>query len=141
MILAALATTVAVLLWASPQGSGPFSHKTHAPLKMKCVQCHTKVETAERAGFPAVAQCKVCHTEMGERTIPSQRLYEIRDFVVFSHARHVVAAKLECAGCHGAVYEQAVLKVERPTTMKACMDCHREHKATLSCTACHELGQ
>lgn len=130
-----------MFLWASPQANGPFSHKMHAPLKMKCVQCHTQADKAERAGFPPLAQCKVCHTEMGERTIPSQRLYEIRDFVVFSHARHVAAAKLECAACHGAVYEQAVLKVERSTAMKACMDCHREHKATLSCTACHELGQ
>ena len=130
-----------MLLGVAPSGDGPFSHKAHAPLKLKCGQCHAGAETAERAGFSAVTPCRVCHTGMADRTIPSQRLYEVRDFVIFSHARHVAAAKLDCAACHGAVYEQAVLTVARPTTMKACLDCHREHKATLSCTACHELGQ
>jgi hypothetical protein len=33
------------------------------------------------------------------------------------------------------------LEAEVEHTMKACMDCHRERKATLTCAACHELGQ
>jgi hypothetical protein len=124
------------LLAAAP----PFSHKTHAPLKLKCVQCHAGAEKQERATFPSLDNCRVCHPSMERRVIPSQRLYKVPDFVVFSHNRHA-AAKLECATCHGEVYQQAELKVERPTHMKACMDCHKEHKANNTCTACHELGQ
>ncbi len=118
---------------------GPFQHKRHQPLKLKCNFCHAGKE--ERMGFPAAqAQCKTCHTAISERRIPSARVYKLRDFVVFSHAVHT-AAKLECASCHGEVYKSEILAVFRPTTMAGCVDCHKEHQATVVCTACHELGQ
>lgn len=124
-----------------PDPAGTFSHKQHAAFKMKCVTCHASAEKAERAGFPAAGtQCKACHTKIGERELPSIRVYQLADFVVFSHARHVTA-KLECATCHGDVTQSATIKIERPITMIACVNCHKEHKATIVCTACHELGQ
>jgi hypothetical protein len=66
------------------------------------------------------------------REIPSRPVQKLPDFVFFSHARHV-SGKVECATCHAAF--------EVRYTMKACVDCHRQAKATLVCTACHELGQ
>jgi hypothetical protein len=137
-ILFLLATAAAVR--ADGIDSIPFAHLKHAPLKMKCVACHKTAEAEEAATFPAVSQCRVCHTSIADREIPSQRIYRVRDFVVFSHARHATA-KVGCASCHGDVNAQMVLKVERPTTMAACVGCHKEHKATVACNACHELGQ
>ncbi len=124
-----------------PDPAGAFNHKQHAAFKLKCVSCHTTAGKAERAGFPAAsAQCKACHTKIGERELPSVRVYQLADFVIFSHARHLTA-KLECATCHGDVAQSAVIKIERPITMIGCVNCHKEHKATIVCTACHELGQ
>lgn len=124
-----------------PDPAGAFSHKQHAAFKLKCVSCHVSAEKEERAGFPAIsAQCKACHTKIGERELPSTRVYQLADFVVFSHARHS-SAKLECATCHGDVTQAAKIKIERPITMIGCVNCHKEHKATIVCTACHELGQ
>ena len=51
------------------------------------------------------------------------------------------AAKVACAACHGDVKAQAKIEVHRSTKMAACVDCHKEHKATVACNACHELGQ
>lgn len=119
--------------------AGDFSHRRHAPLKMKCTQCHATAEKEEIASFPGVSACRVCHTSMATREIPSRRVYLLRDFVFFSHASHH-AAKVACVSCHGDVANHETLKVERPTTMAACVACHKETKATLECNACHELG-
>ena len=124
-----------------PAGEGDaFTHKRHAPLKLKCAYCHVNVEKRERAGFPALSKCRTCHVAMAERKIPAQRIYQVKDFVVFSHATHL-AANTACADCHGDVYSKDALTVARPTTMIACVDCHKERHATQLCNACHELGQ
>jgi hypothetical protein len=126
---------------ATEAASGPFSHKQHAPLRMKCTSCHTGAETEESAGFPEVARCKTCHVAIAsDRKIPAARVYKVRDFVVFSHARHA-GAQVPCATCHGEVERQAELAVHRPTSMASCVSCHKEHKASVACNACHELGQ
>ncbi|MGH9658907.1 MAG: cytochrome c3 family protein [Bryobacteraceae bacterium] len=67
-------------------------------------------------------------------------MYKTADFVVFSHARHR-AAQVECRACHGPVWERDTLTREVPTSMKACLDCHKAARASVSCTICHELTQ
>src|SRR3982751_416108 len=79
-----------------------FSHRKHASLKLRCATCHKAVVTEDRAGFPTIAQCRTCHTDMSERKIPVAIVHELPDFVFFSHASHS-AAKVECATCHGDV--------------------------------------
>jgi hypothetical protein len=120
---------------------GPFSHKKHAPLKLPCTSCHTKANTEDRASFPALSQCRTCHTTIADRKIPAQRIYRVKDFVVFSHTRHTAQAKVACAQCHGEVYTMDALKPERPTTMIECVDCHKANQASIQCNVCHELGQ
>src|SRR5262245_11395069 len=120
--------------------SDRFAHRKHAPLKLNCATCHTGVDKQERAGFPTVAQCRSCHPTMPERKIPSQRIYHVKDFVVFSHAVHLTA-KAVCADCHGDVFATDNLTLARPTTMLACVECHKQRNATQRCNACHELGQ
>jgi len=107
---------------------------------MPCVSCHEKAEREERAGFPAVKQCKVCHVDMVERKIPLSRVYRIPEFVFFSHGAHATA-KVECKSCHGDVLLQETIKAEQPPKMKWCIDCHKPNKATIACNSCHELGQ
>jgi hypothetical protein len=132
-----------------------FSHKRHAPLKIECVYCHSTAETAERAGFPGAARCMTCHravkrdsqqirhlAAMGNeaKPFPTHQVYTVEDFVFFSHARHH-ARGIECRECHGVVWERDVITKEVPTTMKACVDCHKSHRAAIACNTCHELGQ
>jgi hypothetical protein len=132
-----------------------FSHKQHAPLKIECVYCHLTVETEERAGFPAVAKCMSCHRAVKRdseqirrlaalgndaKPFPTHQVYAVEDFVFFSHARHHKAA-IDCRKCHGVVWERDVIVKEVPTTMKACIDCHKSHHAAIACNTCHELGQ
>jgi len=107
---------------------------------MRCVSCHEKAEREERAGFPAVDQCKVCHVDMAERKIPLSRVYRIPEFVFFSHGGHATA-KVECKSCHGDVLQQETVKAEQQPKMKWCIDCHKQNKATIVCNSCHELGQ
>jgi hypothetical protein len=102
------------------------------------------VNQGDLAGFPETAQCRVCHLQPdwpAPAEIPSRRVQEQRDYVVFSHAKHTVAAKIDCSACHGQVLARDVLTMEVKHNMKWCMDCHRQQKATLACNACHELGQ
>ena len=111
-------------------------------MKLACTACHKGAEKGERAGFPARADCAVCHpnpSELGSK-LPLRRVYRVADYVFFSHARHR-AAKIECTACHGSVTDHDVVRLERPVTMKACVDCHKTHNATQVCTACHELAQ
>lgn len=128
-----------LLAQGMPDAGKPFAHARHAPLKLSCTYCHTTAAKEDLAGFPALSQCRTCHPQMADRKLPSARIYKVPDYVFFSHAVHV--AKLECTSCHGEVYRQEQLKVERPTTMPACVACHREHKAATGCNVCHELGQ
>lgn len=136
---AALAVAVAAMA-----AGDVFSHKKHAgELKLDCAGCHTGVSKAERAGFPKAAFCQGCHKELpaAAEKIPARRVYRLADFVIFAHSKHV-AAKVECARCHGSVAERdGPLEVEVEHTMNACVACHKERKAVVACMACHELGQ
>ena len=132
----------------------PFSHKRHAALKVECAYCHEKAATSERAGFPAASKCMVCHREVAKDTeaiqrlaalaadtaiVPEKPLYTLPDFIFFSHAKH--KQKVSCDTCHGDVWAGDTVKLQISLKMKACVDCHRENKATIVCTACHELSQ
>jgi len=118
----------------------PFNHKQHAALKLKCVSCHKEAEQADRAGFPSVEQCRICHTGMADRKIPLQVVHELPGFVFFSHGKHT-SAKIECSVCHGDVAAQEAVKLLQELKMKWCIDCHRQNKAAVRCNVCHELGQ
>ncbi len=126
---------ISIAVTAEPKG--PFSHKAHASLKLRCATCHAGAEKDAKAGLPVVAQCKTCHVAIAE--ITSAERQHLADFVNFDHGRHA-AAKIACASCHGDAYQQSA-GVEKPMRMKACVECHKQHKATIACNVCHELGQ
>ncbi|MEZ5403862.1 MAG: cytochrome c3 family protein [Bryobacteraceae bacterium] len=144
-IVKTVRTAALPVLFALVAGGASFSHKKHSDLKLACVTCHATALKSVRAGFPNLAVCQGCHDPVpgGIDTIPSTRVYRLADFVIFSHARHTAkeAGAVECARCHGPVYEREALTAEVEHSMKACIACHRERKAAVNCVACHELGQ
>jgi Cytochrome c7 and related cytochrome c/Class III cytochrome C family len=140
---------------ASPKEPFPFSHKRHGEMKLDCSYCHEDSQTGLRAGFPAVSQCMKCHATVAKnseqikklallsgdtRIIPEKPVYKLPDFVVFSHARHKTGG-IECAACHGNVWESDIVELQLPMKMKACVDCHKTNHAAVTCTTCHEAFQ
>jgi Cytochrome c7 and related cytochrome c/Class III cytochrome C family len=130
----------------------PFSHKLHAQFVEDCLLCHEMPEPGWSMGYPSEAICMECHTtikpdspfikklamyEKEEKSVPWVRVYHVPDFVYFSHKVHVRKAKLGCEPCHGSVAECDIITKVRPTTMAACMDCHKDSGAPLRCDTCH----
>jgi len=129
-----------------------FSHKEHAFIA--CVDCHKGATKREVAEYPDTEECMLCHATIkadnpeikklaafqsrGEK-IKWVPIYEVPDFVFFSHDSHAKAGVI-CATCHGSVEKQAVLEKEVSTNMIACINCHAVRKAPTSCYICHQLG-
>jgi hypothetical protein len=133
----------------------PFSHEKHVSQGIKCLDCHAGANKKERAGLPDASQCMLCHQaiksdspaivklkaaqESGEK-IQWVRVYEVPDFVFFSHASHVNGG-VACETCHGPVAQRSVLAKEVSTSMTTCMNCHAARKVDNHCHFCHSLGQ
>ena len=75
-----------------------------------------------------------------EPVTPVAPVYRLPDFVFFRHGQHV-SHGVACAKCHGDLWTQERIQLVLEMKMKACVDCHRTSRATVTCTACHELSQ
>ena len=126
-----------------------FSHKVHAGVNgIHCLFCHRYAAQSPVAGIPAVSFCMMCHPLFGleieeletyvqkRQPIPWIRVYSLPDHVYFPHMMHVRAA-IACATCHGDV--TAVEPLTRFVDLKMgwCLNCHRQHKASIDCWTCH----
>ncbi len=133
----------------------PFSHKLHVSSGISCKGCHLGAGSSERAGFPALQRCMLCHSSIKAESASIQRLasmagegrepawvrvYQLPDFVFFSHANHSTA-EVACTKCHGPVEKREVLSQEVSTSMEACMNCHLSRQVSTDCHLCHELGE
>ncbi len=151
----------AAALWASGCG-GPapvtqpiqFSHNAHVENGVGCDVCHEFVEKAAFAGMPSIDTCMGCHegaltdspeeekvrgyAERGE-AILWQRVYRAPAHVFFSHRRHVLLGRVECAQCHGDIGSRTapITIAEIPIRMSRCVDCHAQRGADQECNACH----
>ena len=129
-----------------------FSHKKHAFIT--CVDCHEGAAKEEVAGYPDTQKCMLCHATIKADSPEIKKLaafasqgkkikwvpvYEVPDFVFFSHAVHAKAGVV-CATCHGPVETQEVLEKTVSTNMIACINCHAAKKAPTGCYICHQLG-
>ena len=133
-----------------------YNHKVHLTTAgMNCNDCHVYVEKGASASIPNVDVCQVCHTDQPltaspeeaklltyvkeKRVIPWRRVYTVPDHVYFSHARHVTDGGIDCATCHGKMTEQTapVTSQALAVTMKRCLGCHKEQKASTDCLSCH----
>jgi len=130
----------------SPDQPIAFSHKVHAGQnQIDCQYCHFTAQESRHAGIPPMALCMNCHNVVKEgsttgtdeiakiyksiesgRPIEWVKVHNVPDHVYFSHAQHVVAGKVECQKCHGAVEEMdRVIQVE-DLGMGWCVNCHRD---------------
>ena len=119
-----------------------FSHATHEAAEFPCVRCHAAALTGARAGFPAGKACLPCHREVAQNRVivPPSPVYQLPDFVFFRHSQHA-AKGITCEACHGNVWSQDPIVPVLAMKMKACVDCHQQNHAPVTCTVCHELSQ
>jgi len=132
-----------------------FNHQKHVEeLEIPCNECHRFYERGEHSGLPALSICTGCHddtqTDNPElkklvelaaegRDDVFRKLFRMPDHVFYSHRRHVVSGKIECATCHGAI---AATQSPPATpmvriTMDFCIECHRQSETSVDCTRCH----
>jgi hypothetical protein len=133
--------------------SVPFDHSIHTgTYGMACLFCHTDADKSTTAGLPSIRTCMGCHKYVDkqkpavlelarlwqEEQVPRwTRVYQLPDYVYFSHRVHV-AAQLQCAQCHGDVPSMARITRVNALTMGWCLNCHVEKQATRECVACHQ---
>jgi formate-dependent nitrite reductase cytochrome c552 subunit len=101
------------------------------PAVSKCMACHQTIKTDS----PAIQDLKRYAT--AKQDVPWVRVYQIPSYVYFSHKVHTEAGA-SCETCHGPVAQRERLAKETDLSMGGCMNCHRDHKATLDCATCHE---
>ena len=154
----------------------PFNHKKHVEAGWQCINCHPYADHQKFAGLPQAQDCVDCHksqmpnypdnkkmreiTELLEkeyiakgREIPWQVVHKVKDYVYFSHQRHVTLGKIECTECHVGIdkmtepvtkslfplpkYPHSFAYNESVRKMQWCWNCHQERKVTNDCNACH----
>jgi hypothetical protein len=131
----------------------PFSHKTHVANGLKCAQCHPIPEPGDFATLPKTDLCMSCHSAVkqdsphirklaaahaAKERIKWEPVYRIPTWVSFSHRIHTAVEGVTCETCHGPVAQRDVLRREKDISMAACMDCHRQKKASNDCLLCHD---
>jgi hypothetical protein len=129
---------IAAAQTAPPAQPVPYSHRLHAgDLKIQCATCHTNPDPGEAMTMSKPEVCGKCHAGKYDHQIRWVRVYEVPSFVFFSHRAHLNANNT-CRECHGPVEQRAQLSRETDLTMGGCMNCHRQKKASLDCTFCHD---
>jgi len=131
----------------------PFSHKLHTQFIQECQDCHQIASDGWTMKYPPEGKCMICHATIKtdsphikklaefaaqRKPVPWVQVYQVPDYVYFSHRTHVVKGKLDCTNCHGPVREREVIVKEKPTTMAACINCHKEKGAPIGCRTCHD---
>ncbi len=141
----------------APQAAKPqpllFSHKLHTQFLQECQDCHQVSSDGWTMSYPPEAKCMTCHATIKadspaikklaeyaaqKKSMPWVHIYEVPDYVYFSHRTHLNKAKLDCEACHGPVRERDVLTKEKSTSMAACINCHKEKGAPTGCRTCHD---
>ncbi|MFQ6102980.1 MAG: cytochrome c3 family protein [Candidatus Glassbacteria bacterium] len=137
----------------APEQPVEFSHSIHAGDNgIPCLYCHSYARRSTVAGIPSVARCMGCHKITANdkpeiqklasywqegKPVEWIRIYDIEDFVYFSHKRHFRKG-IDCSTCHGMVEEMERIYKVQDFTMGFCLDCHREREASLDCLTCHK---
>jgi Cytochrome c7 and related cytochrome c len=130
-----------------------FTHKVHLANGLQCVNCHTGVDQGPDARIPSVNFCMTCHRVIATNNpeikkvaayyargedIPWERVYgfEPSAHVMFNHAPHIRAG-VDCKTCHGDMTTQTVAVRKVNLTMGFCIQCHKQHNASIDCVTCH----
>ena len=99
------------------------------------MQCHQTMAT-DRPGVQQLAALA-----KGGAAIRWVRVYQIPDYVVFSHHAHTNAGST-CADCHGPVVDLERMAKVGDVSMAGCVNCHSAKGASTDCSSCHQpFGQ
>jgi hypothetical protein len=105
------------------------------------------------AGFPPTAKCMECHRSIKKDSPPIQKLalfqeedrpvpwvqvYQIPDYLDFSHKVHLAKATVTCETCDSPVRDRDVIRRETDISMGWSIDCHRTNNAPVACNVCHD---
>lgn len=161
-----IATLVVIALFASvawlvlgkyylppaPAQPIPFSHRIHVTTKnVNCFFCHPNATRSSNAGLPPVEKCYLCHRVIASKFAPIakvvdhykrkqpivwNRVYQLPDFVHFSHQAHL-AKPFDCGECHGNVAKMDRVGQNQKMDMNWCITCHWKNNAPDACVTCH----
>jgi hypothetical protein len=138
-----------------PEQPIAFSHRQHAgDFEIPCLHCHVQAERGGVAGVPPVENCMGCHQSIAtespeimrvaeywraQEPIPWVKVYDMPDFVHFTHDRHIQAG-VTCQTCHGPVETMPVVQRAVQLNMATCVDCHTVHEVERGrdCWVCHK---
>ena len=168
------------LLYSQRSQPIDFSHRIHIEdAGMECADCHAFRDDGSFTGIPLIQECMGCHEEVmgespeearlikdyieAEQEIPWYVYAGQPDCVYFSHAPHVVSAKIECKACHGPhaegdhlpgyernritgysrnIYGRRISMLKRNTwdrmKMADCARCHEQRGSSNACFTCHK---
>jgi hypothetical protein len=117
-----------------------FSHAHHVGgMGIDCRYCHTTVEKSTFANIPPTKTCMNCHSQIWNQApilepvrasfrdntpLEWTRIYDLPDFVYFSHQVHV-AKGVGCDTCHGRVDQMPLMLQQVSLQMEWCLECHR----------------
>ena len=131
-----------------------FNHRKHVEDNaLTCSTCHQFYEKEAFSGLPSAEDCAVCHLEAQGKSAEELKLVRLLKagapldwiplfrqppHVYYSHRRHVIAGKLDCGVCHGAIAKsvEPPARVQR-LRMQDCIDCHLRKGVSADCTTCH----
>lgn len=149
---------MAIFLWSPRRQAAPlqpiaFSHKVHTgDNRIACQYCHLYTTRSTVAGVPAVQICMGCHEVISkdqpevrklrgywdrESPIAWVKVYDLPDFVYFSHKPHVRKG-ISCETCHGAVASMDRVRKVVSLDMGWCVSCHQAKQASVDCLVCHK---
>ncbi len=149
------------MVYATPPAAPPqpiaYSHRQHIEdLGLECRDCHVQPGEGLKMTFPATDTCLSCHATMpgsaatlkalstfasAGQPIPWVRIYQVPEFVYWSHAAHLTAG-VTCANCHGAVERSDAMRRETNVATKVgCITCHETRQILSDCGDCHEPRQ
>lgn len=129
-----------------------FSHKIHVKKnEVPCLFCHIYAAESLIAGVPSVQKCVGCHNSIKrnspeikkifkawteKKPVKWIRVYDLPDYIYFSHKRHV-KAKVRCQECHGPVETMERITKYSSLGMGWCLSCHYKKNGPIDCWECH----
>ncbi len=131
----------------------PFTHQAHLAKGVTCLFCHSSARRGPAADLPPLELCAGCHrwlSTQNDRTkavvnafdagteVGWPQVYDLPDFVFFTHQMHVVVGKVDCSACHGNVAGMGLATRAKRLTMGFCLDCHKRiAERLIDCDICH----
>lgn len=134
-----------------------FDHAAHIKAEdMECTDCHRMASKSAHASLPRLKDCADCHSEPQGKHPDEPKVREYLDenkeiawktvnkmdgHVYFSHRAHVAFGEMKCWDCHldyRKISRTVTQSDIRHLTMRKCMDCHAEKKASNECSTCHK---